>query len=144
MSAISPAACLIREFVGTAVADGGIDAIADRPGLAQFLRDHQLVAGPVPISPAHREEAVALRDGLRALLADPTGAVGGEEFAAAQHVLDGLRITVTLTPGDESATPFVPAVVDELRRALARIAAAWATVVSTGEWREIADGVVRG
>lgn len=133
MSDTTPAA-LIRAFIATYDAGTGTDSLVDRPGLAQFLREHGLVNGPVPISPAHHEEAVALRDGLRAHLA---GSADAEAIARAQRVLDGLRITVTLDT--EADRVFAPAVVEELRRALARIAAAWASVVITGEWRSLRD-----
>lgn len=132
----TPPATLIRAFIATYDADTGTDALVDRPGLAQFLREHGLVSGPVPISPAHHEEAVALRDGLRAHLGEP-GERDTEAVAHAQRILDGLRITVTLET--DAARVFAPAVVEELRRALARIAAAWASVVITGEWRNLRD-----
>ena len=133
MSDTSPAG-LIRAFIATYDSGTGTDTIVDRPGLAQFLREHGLVNGPVPISPAHHEEAVALRDGLRAHLGEP-GERDAEAIAHAQRILDGLRITVTLETDAERV--FAPAVVEELRRALARIAAAWAAVVITGEWRSL-------
>lgn len=134
MSETSPAE-LIRAFIATYDPQTETDTIADRPGLAAFLRDHGLVSGPVPISPAHHEEAVALRDGLRAHLSE-SGARDTEAIAHGQRILDGLRITVALDT--EPRRVFAPAVVDELRRALTRVAAAWATVVITGEWRELA------
>ena len=133
MSDTSPVA-LIRAFVATYDSDTGTDALVDRPGLAQFLREHGLVNGPVPISPAHHEEAVALRDGLRAHLGGSRER-DAEAIAHAQRILDGLRITVTLETDADHV--FAPAVVEELRRALARIAAAWASVVITGEWRNL-------
>lgn len=133
MSETSPAE-LIRAFIATYDPGSDADTIADRPGLAEFLRAHGLVAGPVPISPAHHEEAVALRDGLRAHLSE-SGARDTEAVAHGQRILDGLRITVTLDT--EPARVFAPAVVDDLRRALTRIASAWATVVITGEWRNL-------
>ena len=133
MPETSPAE-LIRAFIFTHDPQDGTDAIADRPGLAAFLREHGLVSGPVPISPAHHEEAVALRDGLRAhILGGP--AADAETIAHTQRILDGLRVTVTLET--DPSRIFVPAVVDELRRALARIAAAWAAVVITGQWRDL-------
>lgn len=130
----TPPAALIRAFIATYDAGTGTDALVDRPGLAQFLREHGLVSGPVPISPAHHEEAVALRDGLRAQLAEPAER-DAEAIAHAQRILDGLRMTVALDTNAERV--FAPAVVEELRRALARIAAAWASVVITGEWRDL-------
>lgn len=135
MPETSPAE-LIRAFIFTHDPQTGADAIGDRPGLAEFLREHGLVSGPVPISQAHHEEAVALRDGLRAhILGGPEG--GAETVAHAQRILDGLRMTVTLDTDPRGV--FAPAVVDELRRALARIAAAWAAVVVTGQWRDLRD-----
>ena len=133
MSETSPAD-LIRAFISTYDPQTGTDSIADRPGLAQFLREHGLVSGPVPISPAHHEDAVALRDGLIAHLGDPA-ARDTEAIAHAQRILDGLRLTVALDV--DSRRIFAPAVVEELRRALTRIAAAWASVVITGEWRDL-------
>jgi len=133
MSETSPAE-LIRAFVSTYDPETGADSIVDRPGLAQFLREHGLVSGPVPISPAHHEEAVALRDGLLAHLSDAAPR-DTDAIAHAQRILDGLRITVALDV--DSRRVFAPAVVEELRRALARVAAAWATVVITGEWRDL-------
>lgn len=131
MPETSPAE-LIRAFIFTIDPQAGTDSIADRPGLAAFLREHGLVSGPVPISPAHHEEAIALRDGLRAHILGGRAA-DAEAVAHTQRILDGLRMTVTLDTDPRGV--FAPAVVDELRRALARIAAAWAAVVITGEWR---------
>lgn len=140
------AVALIRSFVATRSPEG--DALADRAGLASFLRRHQLVSEKaIPITLSDFEEALALRDGLRALLiraarADSlTPRTGGEDGIAAaiargQRVLDGLRMTVRLAPG-EAVMPLTPAVVDEVRCGLARIAAAWAVVVATGQWRRI-------
>lgn len=133
MSETSPAE-LIRAFVTTYDPQTGADALVDRPGLAQFLREHGLVSGSVPISPAHHEEAVALRDGLRAHLSG-SAERDTDAIAHAQRILDGLRITVSLDV--DARRVFAPAVVEELRRALARIAAAWAAVVITGEWRDL-------
>lgn len=133
MSETSPAD-LIRAFIATYDPETGSDALVDRPGLAEFLREHGLVSGPVPISPAHHEEAVALRDGLIAHLSE-SAERDTEAIAHAQRILDGLRITVTLEP--DARRVFTPAVVDELRRALARLAGAWATAVITGEWRDL-------
>ena len=133
MPETSPAG-LIRAFITTYDPGTGTDSIGDRPGLARFLRDHVLVSGPVPISPAHHEEALALRDGLLAHLST-SAERDTEAIAHAQRILDGLRITVALDV--DAHHVFAPAVVDELRRALARLAGAWATVVITGEWRDL-------
>lgn len=133
MSETSPAD-LIRAFITTYDPETGTDSIGDRPGLARFLREHGMVSGPVPISPAHHEEALALRDGLLAHLSE-SAERDTEAIAHAQRILDGLRITVALDV--DARRVFAPAVVEELRRALARIAGAWATVVITGEWRDL-------
>ncbi|MBV2363723.1 ABATE domain-containing protein [Streptomonospora nanhaiensis] len=129
----SSAAALVQAFVATG------DTLSDRADLARFLREHRLVTeGAIPITLADFEEAVSLRDALRALLRRASGAPAEEDvIARGQRVLDGLRVTVRLEPGEDPVNLLAPAVVDEVRRGLARIAAAWAAVVATGEWRSL-------
>ncbi len=127
----SAAAELIADFVST----GG--RLTDRADLAQFLRDHRLVTeGAIPITLADLDEAITLRDGIRSLL-DHGSAPDPEVLGRAQKVLDGLRVTVRLEPAEQAESPLAPAVVDEVRRGLARIAGAWAAVLATGEWRRL-------
>lgn len=122
---------LIADFVST----GG--RLADRSDLARFLREHRLVTeGAIPITLADLDEALTLRDGIRALL-DRSTTPDPETLARAQKVLDGLRVTVRLEPAEQAESPLAPAVVDEVRRGLARIAGAWAAVVATDEWRRM-------
>ncbi|NYE46901.1 hypothetical protein HDA32_002021 [Spinactinospora alkalitolerans] len=129
----STAAALIHAFIVTG------DALGDRADLARFLREQRLVPeGAIPITLADFDEAVALRDGLRAQLDQAAGRPADTEaIARGQRILDGLRVTVRIAPGDAGLSPLAPAVVDEVRRGLARIAGAWAAVLATGEWREI-------
>ncbi|GAA3728984.1 ABATE domain-containing protein [Salinactinospora qingdaonensis] len=134
-SSHSTAAALVQAFLATG------DTLADRADLAGFLRQHHLVTeGSIPITLADFDEAITLREGLRAQLSHAAGEVPDEEaLARGQRVLDGLRVTVRLSPdGDPHQPPLAPAVVDEVRRGLARIAGAWATLLATGEWRSIA------
>lgn len=127
----SAAAELIADFVAT----GG--GLTDRADLARFLREHRLATeGAIPITLADLDEAIALRDGIRAVLERGTEP-DHEAIARGQKVLDGLRVTVRLQPSREVPVPLTPAVVDEVRRGLARIAGAWAAVLSTGEWRHM-------
>ncbi|GAA1452837.1 ABATE domain-containing protein [Nocardiopsis tropica] len=125
----SAAAELIADFVST----GG--HLTDRADLARFLRRHHLATeGAIPITLADLDEAIALRDGIRAVL-DRDTEPDTEAIARGQKVLDGLRVTVRLEPARDSGGQLAPAVVDEVRRGLARIAGAWAAVLATGEWR---------
>ncbi len=127
----SAAAELIADFVST----GG--RLTDRADLARFLRDHRLVTeGAIPITLADLDEAITLRDGIRAFL-DASDTPDPEILGRAQKVLDGLRVTVRLEPTEQAESPLAPAVVDEVRRGLARIAGAWAAVLATGEWRRM-------
>ncbi|MFC3995893.1 ABATE domain-containing protein [Nocardiopsis sediminis] len=130
----SAAAALVRAFVATG------DSLGDRADLARFLREHRLATdGAIPITLADFDEAIALRDGIRAVLRRASGQpADADALARGQRVLDGLRVTVRLEPPEAAATSVLaPAVVDEVRRGLARIAGAWATVLATGEWRRI-------
>ncbi|MFJ9554403.1 ABATE domain-containing protein [Nocardiopsis sp. NPDC101807] len=125
----SAAAELIADFVST----GG--HLTDRADLARFLRRHHLATeGAIPITLADLDEAIALRDGIRAVL-DRDAEPDTEAIARGQKVLDGLRVTVRLEPARDTGGQLAPAVVDEVRRGLARIAGAWAAVLATGEWR---------
>ncbi|MFD6099925.1 ABATE domain-containing protein [Nocardiopsis flavescens] len=125
---LSPAAELIAAFVATG------STLGDRADLAHFLRAHHLAAeGAIPITLADLDEAIALREGIRAVL-DPSAEPDQEALARGQKVLDGLRVTVRLQPSREQ---LAPAVVDEVRRGLARLAGAWAAVLATGEWRHL-------
>lgn len=128
----STAAGIIHAFT----ASGG--SLTSRSDLAQFLRQHRLVGDdPVPITHAEFDEAIALRDGMRAYLMRARGDTADTEaIVQGQRVLDGLRVTVQMEPVEGGADPsavLCPAVVSELRRGLARLAAAWATVMATGE-----------
>lgn len=125
----SKAAELIMDFVAT----GG--RLTDRADLASFLREQRLATdGAIPITLADLDEAIALRDGIRAVL-DRGAEPDQEVIARGQKVLDGLRVTVRLEPARGDGAQLSPAVVDEVRRGLARIAGAWAVVLATGEWR---------
>ncbi|WP_131098757.1 ABATE domain-containing protein [Streptomonospora litoralis] len=130
---LSSAAALVQAFVSTG------DDLTDRAELAAFLRDRRLVTeGAIPITLADFEEAVSLRDAIAAAL----HRAGGRSFDAdaierGQRILEGLRVTVRLEPSGEPLQLLAPAVVDEVRRGLARIAGAWATVLATGEWQRI-------
>ncbi|MBE2997608.1 ABATE domain-containing protein [Nocardiopsis sp. HNM0947] len=126
----STAAALVSDFVTSG------EALGDRADLARFMREHGLVTeGAIPITLADLDEAVTLREGLREALRGPDG--DPEAVARGQKVLDGLRVTVRITPEPEAASVLAPAVVDEVRRGLARVAGAWATVLATGEWRTL-------
>ncbi|MEE2040948.1 ABATE domain-containing protein [Nocardiopsis sp. CT-R113] len=128
---LSAAAELIAAFVST----GG--HLTDRADLARFLRQHRLATeGAIPITLADLDESIALRDGIRAVL-DRDSEPDPEAIARGQKVLDGLRVTVRLEPAHDTGVQLAPAVVDEVRRGLARIAGAWAAVLATGEWRRL-------
>lgn len=125
----STAAALISDFLTSEV-------LGDRADLAHFLREHRLVTeGAIPITLADLDEAVVLREGLREALRGPDG--DPEAVARGQKVLDGLRVTVRMMPEPEAVSHLAPAVVDEVRRGLARVAGAWAVVLATGEWRQL-------
>ena len=129
----SSAASLVQAFVATG------DALSDRAELAHFLREHRLVTeGAIPITLADFEEAVALRDAIASVLQRAGGAsFDAEAIVRGQRILDGLRVTVRLEPDADPLQVLAPAVVDEVRRGLARIAGAWAAVLATGEWRRL-------
>ncbi|PRX98562.1 ABATE domain-containing protein [Allonocardiopsis opalescens] len=138
MTELSAAAELVGAFVRTLNPDTGADRLADRRGLAEFLRERGLASGPIPISVSHHTEALDLRAGLRAQLHRGAGRrVDPADLDRGARALDGLRISARLEPAGEPPLVLAPAVVDELRRCLAVIAAAWATVVISGEWRSI-------
>ncbi|RNL81959.1 ABATE domain-containing protein [Halostreptopolyspora alba] len=121
---------LVSAFVTTG------DALHDRADLAKFLRDQRLITDEaVPITLADFDEAIALREGMRARLLRSAGQQGDEAaLERGQRVLDGLRVTAQLVPGQGAV--LAPAVVSEVRRGLARIAGAWAEAMVTGElWR---------
>ncbi|HIY41579.1 MAG TPA: ABATE domain-containing protein [Candidatus Nocardiopsis merdipullorum] len=128
----STAARIIADFVSEDT------VLSDRADLARFLREHRLVTeGAIPITLADLDEALVLRAGLRAALTGQGQGQEPEAVARAQRVLDGLRVTVRITPAPGAASPLAPAVVDEVRRGLARIAGAWSALMSTGEWRSM-------
>lgn len=128
----STAARIIADFVSEDT------VLSDRADLARFLREHRLVTeGAIPITLADLDEALVLRAGLRAALTGQGQGQEAEAVARAQRVLDGLRVTVRITPAPGAASPLAPAVVDEVRRGLARIAGAWSALMSTGEWRSM-------
>lgn len=128
----STAARIIANFVSEDT------VLSDRADLARFLREHRLVTeGAIPITLADLDEALVLRAGLRAALTGQGQGQEAEAVARAQRVLDGLRVTVRITPAPGAASPLAPAVVDEVRRGLARIAGAWSALMSTGEWRSM-------
>ncbi len=74
---LSAAATLIRDFVTTG------DSLAGRADLARFLRDHRLIPeSAIPITLADFDEALALRDGLRAQLRAAAGESADAEAIA--------------------------------------------------------------
>ncbi|MEV2278658.1 ABATE domain-containing protein [Nocardiopsis sp. NPDC049922] len=131
---LSTAARLVTDFVTSG------EALSDRADLARFLREHRLATdGAIPITLSDLDEALTLRAAIRAVLTRGEGDGGADPdvMARGQRVLDGLRVTVRLLPEADTAAPLAPAVVDEVRRGLARIAGAWAAVLATGEWRDL-------
>jgi predicted RNA-binding Zn ribbon-like protein len=62
--AVPPSAALVRDFVNTLDHELGSDALATRAGLAAFLTDHGLLAGPAMASQAQRVAAIRLRGAL--------------------------------------------------------------------------------
>ncbi|WP_143831802.1 ABATE domain-containing protein [Nocardiopsis sp. CNR-923] len=131
---LSAAARLVLDFVTSG------EALSDRADLARFLREHRLATeGAIPITLSDLDEALTLRAAMRAVLIRGEGNTGDnpDVMARGQRVLDGLRVTVRLLPDADTASPLAPAVVDEVRRGLARIAGAWAALVATGELRDL-------
>ncbi|WP_394296842.1 MULTISPECIES: ABATE domain-containing protein [Nocardiopsis] len=132
---LSTAARLVTDFATSGA------RLSDRADLARFLREHRLATdGAMPITLGDLEEALTLRDAIRAVIAhgpEPESDADAEVIARGQRVLDGLRVTVRLLPDADSASPLAPAVVDEVRRGLARVAGAWSAVLATGEWRDL-------
>jgi predicted RNA-binding Zn ribbon-like protein len=76
---------LVIDFVNTLDAETGIDQLASTGGLADWLAEKQLLE-PVgtPIGEPHRQQALGLREALRAVLLAHTD--GGEDTQAAAEL----------------------------------------------------------
>jgi predicted RNA-binding Zn ribbon-like protein len=59
---------LVRAFVNSADIEQGTDRLDGPQGLAQWLREHELLDGSTAVATAELERAIALREALRAVL----------------------------------------------------------------------------
>ncbi|MBC6460914.1 CGNR zinc finger domain-containing protein [Actinomadura sp. HBU206391] len=141
----SAAAALIRDFANTIDVEERTDVFADADGAADWLRGHGLLDDTTlpgaadGNEPAFGEDdrlmAVTLRAGFRERLLITGGGDGDvQKITQAQRLLDELPLSVAL--GAE-AEPLRPVTGTAARIALARVAAAWAHVCATGEWRRL-------
>ncbi|GAA2104445.1 CGNR zinc finger domain-containing protein [Actinomadura alba] len=142
----SGAAALIRDFANTIDVEERTDALADVAGAAEWLRGQGLL-GDIARAGAPRDAnepafgeddrlmAVTLRSGLRERLLVTGGGEGDvRQIERAQTVLDRLVLSAGLADPRE---PLRPVTGVAARTALARIAAAWAQVCASGEWRRL-------
>jgi predicted RNA-binding Zn ribbon-like protein len=129
------ATTLLRDFVNTREPQIGADELTSPQALAAWLEARDLVAGSTELEDAHLEHAVAVREGLRALLMTHAGhEADAEAVDALNHVFAGLPLGLAFDAGGYA---LVPAGTSPLARPLARIADAIRVSSEDGTWQRL-------
>lgn len=120
----STSANLVLDFANTVDIEDKTDVFATVEGMATWLSDKGLAGDETPY-----DDLLALRTGLRArLLLDNGGEADPGEIVAAEEVLKRAPLTVRLGAGEAPDEPLAA------EDPVARIAAAWALTVASGDW----------
>src|SRR6266545_4573146 len=130
MSAESPRAVLVCDFVNTWDLEAGSDEIASADALGAWLRGRDLLADE-PVDEADLDRARRLREAVRAALRLNVG-----ERPATPPAAIGADCTLRLGFG-EDGRPRLEPVAAGAAGALDRIAAAVATVAAGGDWERL-------
>ncbi|MEV0647682.1 CGNR zinc finger domain-containing protein [Phytomonospora sp. NPDC050363] len=124
----SVSASLILDFANTLDVEERTDVFSTVEGMAGWLETHELG----DTAETAFADLLTLRAGLRArLLLDNDGQANPAEIAAAEAVLARAPLTVRIGGDPEPADPL------RAEGAVAKIAAAWAMTVASGDWRRL-------
>lgn len=127
---------LVQSFVNSVNVEFGPDRFGTVDGLALWLSRHKLLDNPAEIGESERNEAVALREALRGLLRENTGA---DPDPAARRAVNEVAARCPLMleysgTGDRmSWRPAVPGT----RGAFAQILAAMVETQADGSWTRL-------
>ncbi|HEY1180007.1 MAG TPA: CGNR zinc finger domain-containing protein [Phytomonospora sp.] len=120
---------LILDFANTIDIEDRTDEFTTAEGMATWLTQRELSPEDAPVP---YDDVLALRTGLRArLLLGNGGEAAPAEISAAEAVLARSPLTVRLGTGE---SPDEPLAADG---PVARLAAAWALTVASGEWQRL-------
>ncbi|WNZ06266.1 CGNR zinc finger domain-containing protein [Streptomyces sp. 11x1] len=126
----SPAAELVEAFTNTVDLESGDDDVATTDALARWLTGRRLAEPSLRLTADDHRGFLDLRAGIREAL-DTDDPVAPHRLAVADAALSQVPLLVRLS---DPRAPLVPAPGGPpARTALARLAAAWAEVVFTGE-----------
>jgi len=125
---------LVAEFVNTLDVEVGHDALCDPPSLAMWLSGKGLLAEAArPVTDRDVGEAIALREGLRSLLAANNGI--GQAAVAALNVRSG-DLSLRVVFGEDGGAT-LHAKGDGVRAALAELIGIVFTAMTDGTWSRL-------
>jgi predicted RNA-binding Zn ribbon-like protein len=126
---------LLQAFINThfdLVGERGADLFATSAGLRRWLADQGVLAGRARVTTADLNRALAVRQGLRTLIADRDRAVPSSSLRdPLNRALAGASLEVRVT---RRGTELVPVGSSELDRALGSLLAILARAMVDGSW----------
>jgi predicted RNA-binding Zn ribbon-like protein len=134
---------LVQAFVNTRspdasspralIPEAAADELATRQGLARWLRERHLLSGRSRVTEADRRRAVAVREGIRALLLANNG-VSADERAIAALAREARRPGVAFDFEDPTSPRPIPAGRGDAGSALAFVIALVFQSIAQGDW----------
>jgi predicted RNA-binding Zn ribbon-like protein len=122
---------VVQAFVNTADLEDGTDVLDSPAALARWLHEHGLVERNRRLGGADLERALAVREGLRALIG---GNAGEPVPPAARRLLDRVTRDATLRVGFGEGQPTLEPVGTGLDRAIAALLAIVVRAKVDGTW----------
>jgi predicted RNA-binding Zn ribbon-like protein len=129
---------LLQAFVNThfdLVDDWGADLLATPPGLRRWLADHGLLARRTRVTTADLDRALAIREGLRELIAARGRDVSDYSLRTElNRAFAGASLELRMTP---RGAELVPVGSTEVDRALGSLLAILAQAIVGGRWQRL-------
>jgi predicted RNA-binding Zn ribbon-like protein len=136
-SSMSAAALLLRDFVNTLDVECGADEIGTPAGLAGWLGERGLLAGPVAASADELTLATTFREGLRAAMLGHQRATAGGPPPDLDPDLDQALARLPLRVSLDAPGPGLVPAGGGVAAGLGRLAAAVMECVADGTWTRL-------
>jgi predicted RNA-binding Zn ribbon-like protein len=127
---------LVQDFVNTRDVGHDQDEFTDPARLARWLHDRGLLDERIRLDQRHLDQAIVVREGLRALLLENNGAALAEDRAAIQ-ALDEAASALPVRIRHTTATLLEPAEPDAPSSGLAAILAVTVSARVDGSWSRL-------